>query len=1073
MKWLWVEGTKATIAAALLLLGACGFAQTAAEPLSPAVFDSQESPSPKILSVRLLTEDGKVVSEAPGGIPLAAGKSLDPDDVAETLRILYRTGEYADLRAERVDLSGGVRIDIIARLNYFFNAVRIEGLSAPPSDASAIAAMQITLGHAYRRQLLDDAIARLKAALEEEGLYQAQVSAETVPHPVTRQMDIVVHVTPGPRARVGALAVINNTEYPDKEFVSRLRMNPGRELTTSRIQGGTNRIRKFLVDKGHLGARAQVRRGEYDPRKNSVPLELEVNEGPRVRVVVTGAKVSRGDIKRLIPIYQEGAVDPDLLEEGKRNLLERLESRGYFDAEVNYTTEMREVTEKGALRGGQEQVITFHVERGVPHRLVGIAIEGNRYFSDELLKSGLQIYGGAFGSKGRFSQRLIDADVTSMTNLYRANGFLDATVTKQLQDNYGGKEGHLFVTFKVEEGPQTRVASLTIEGNKTFSDDEILAAVDSTPGQPYSEINVATDRGNVLAMYFNQGFPDATFTSTAEAVKPAATTGSGATGPGNGDGRPESPDSKPIQRKGGALVPQAAPVKIVYRIEEGPQTRVRNTFVSGYVHTRPGIIRRQVQLRPNEPLREGDVVETQRRLYNLGIFNRITIEPQNPTGTITDKNVVVLVEEAKRYTIAYGGGFEVQRLASTTDPTGGEVQAAPRGILEATKNNLTGRADSLALKLRGSTIEYRALLAYTVPNPFANPHLSFQASAYAEKTQDINTFTETRYEGNMQLTDQRTKLTSLVTHYAFRKVLVSNLNSHVSPEQIPLYEQPTLVSQLGVTWVRDARDNPASPNKGNFNSVDISDADTKIGSSASFLRFEIQNSSYHPIKRRFSFARALRFGVLVPYRDTTSISFDNPAPGQCSATTSGSGGATTSKGIIPLPERFFAGGGNSLRGFALNQAGPRDPCTGFPIGGQALVALNQEFRFPMHVPFVPAHLQGAIFYDAGNVYSRVNRISFATSPAKPTFTTAPDPSNPTGPPITVCATNCSNELRYLAHTIGFGVRYATPVGPIRVDFGYQLNRPLFVIPCSNNIPGCQHGGRLPPIQVFFNLGSSF
>src|SRR5208337_5339345 len=97
---------------------------------------------------------------------------------------------------------------------------------------------------------------------------------------------------------------------------------------------------------------------------------------------------------------------------------------------------------------------------------------------------------------------------------------------------------------------------------------------------------------------------------------------------------------------------------------------------------------------PGGPLREGEIVESQQKLYNLGVFNRVTIEPQNATGTDPDKDVVVLVEEAKRYTIAYGGGFEVQRLASTSNPTGGELQASPRGILEISKQNLTGRADS-------------------------------------------------------------------------------------------------------------------------------------------------------------------------------------------------------------------------------------------------------------------------------------------------------------------------------------------------------------------------------------------
>jgi outer membrane protein assembly factor BamA len=185
--------------------------------------------------------------------------------------------------------------------------------------------------------------------------------------------------------------------------------------------------------------------------------------------------------------------------------------------------------------------------------------------------------------------------------------------------------------------------------------------------------------------------------------------------------------------------------------------------------------------------------------------------------------------------------------------------------------------------------------------------------------------------------------------------------------------------------------------------------------------------------------------------------------------------------IIPLPERYFAGGGTSLRGFALNQAGPRDPCTGFPVGGQAMLVLNQEFRFPMRLPFLGTSLGGAIFYDGGNVYSRPNRISFHSMLPAPTFALQ-NPALPAGPAnLPLCVTNCTNELNYFAHTIGIGVRYKTPVGPIRIDFGYQLNRPLFVIPipCPSGATACQVGSlgqqstRLPGFQIFFNLGSTF
>jgi outer membrane protein insertion porin family len=1052
-----------TIIAATLLLGAAwgpahAQEETPTGQASAPALESDGRGTEPVAAVRIVTEDGRILSDKPGGLPILLGKPLDRDQVAESIRALYRTGDYADVRAIATPMGGGVRIDFVVREQLYFNQVIIQGLVSPPTEASAIAAVQLPLGEPYQAEAVNEGLERLRELLREEGLYGAQVAAKEVPHPQDHQMDVIINIQAGPRARIKEIQLKNGTEYPDVDILSRSKLKPRSALTAARVQRGISRVRNFLVKKGHLNARAAVRRGTYDAKSNTIPLELEITEGPLVRVAVAGAKFSGGQLKKLVPVYQEGAVDTDLLEEGKRNIRERLERNGYFDAEVEYGTSTNEVTLKGGLKRSEE-VITYRVERGDRHTLLRIEITGNHYFDTDLLRSRITIYAKGFGTRGRFSRRLMESDRDSMQNLYLANGFLEAKVDAQALDNYKGKEGDLVIRFVVQEGKQTRVASLKIDGVHALKEDVLLGVVASTPGQPYSEFNVTTDRDNILALYFNDGFPEAKFTATAERInEPEKKSGGEAENVTGKQGAAGSNEIEKADKTKSVQAFQNGFVNLVYRIEEGPQIRVGRILLTGYAHTRPGVIRREIRVKPEAPLREGEVVESQRRLYNLGVFNRVTIQPQNPNGTDTNKDIVVLVEEAKRYTLAYGGGFEVQRLASTSNPAASQVQAAIRGILEISKLNVTGRGDSISLKLRGSTIEDRALLGYNHPNAFSNQHLNLQVTAYTEKTQDINTFTETRYEASLQMNHQITPRTSLLYHYTFRKVLVSNLN--ISPEEVPLFNAPTLVSQFGAGWVRDARDNPADATRGTFNSADFSIADTGIGSSASFLRFYFQNSTYHPIRRRFSFARSIRFGILRPYKDTVSLTF--PAPTTPPLPT-----------VIPLPERFFAGGGTSLRGFALNQAGPRDSVTGFPVGGQALLILNQEFRFPMKLPFIGTALSGALFYDGGNVYSRASRITFRPYPPKPIF----NPANPTQ-----CEFNCTNELNYFSHTVGLGFRYSTPVGPIRIDLGYQINRPQFVTPiCPSGVAtkDCDlgqfgfKGTRLPGFQIFFNLGSTF
>src|SRR5580698_3144369 len=696
--------------------------QAPAQPPAPTQEPATPPPSPKpveptgpiVTAVRIVDESGKVLVESPANISVQSGKPLERDQVADSIRTLYKTGTYSYIAARQDAAENGVRIDFVVREQLFFNQVIIRGVDVPPSDASAAAAMSLTLGTPYRKETVDDGVTRLTDALHDEGLYEAEVYVATVPHHDRHEMDVIVTVKSGPRARVQTIELTNGTEYTNEEIIKQLSVKVGKPLTSQRIQRGTERIHNFLVKKGHLNARASVRRGPYDKAANTIPLEVDVTEGPRVQLLVTGIKLSQGTLKKLVPIYQEGSVDVDLLEEGKRNIRERLERDGYFDAQVDYTTVTRDAQPKGNWKG-TEEIITYKVERGDRHKLAGVEITGNHYFNTELLRSRLQIYGKGFASRGRFSRRLVESDRDSLLSLYQSNGFLDAKVDGQTLDNYKGVEGQLFVRYVIQEGKQSRVASLSIEGNQAFKEDELLPYVASTPGQPYSEYNVATDRDNILALYYNEGFPEARFTATAVPITPepnATGDKNGANGTASGaNGAAKDDAGKPSSGKqGDNAVEPGDEMKVVYHIDEGPQTRVKRVFVSGYNHTRIGAIRREITVKPDAPLREGDVVDSQRRLYNLGIFNRVTIEPQNPAGTDANKDVVVLVEEAKRWTIAYGGGFEVQRLASSTDPTGSELQAAPRGILEISKLNVRGRGDSISLKLRGSTIEDRALL---------------------------------------------------------------------------------------------------------------------------------------------------------------------------------------------------------------------------------------------------------------------------------------------------------------------------------------------------------------------------
>ena len=979
-----------------LSCAASALAQTQAAP-QPA----EQIEGKRVAAMRLLDQSGQILQDQASGLPLQIDRPFSIEAERQSLRQLYRTGRYADIVVRVTGVPQGLQVDFLVRRNYFVDAVRVNGLHEPPSDSAAVSAMRLGLGEPFRESDIPAALDRLRNALEDEGLYQTKVSYRLVPHVDTRQMDILVDVAQGERARVGTINLVNQSPFSDAEIRDRLSLKPKTRVTSEALERSVQKSRKWLIGRGYLGARVSVVRGAYEPDTNTVALQASVYAQLKVRVQVLGVKVSESTLRSLLPIYEEGAVDEDLLQEGRRNLRDYVERRGYFDAEVDYTTS------EDPEAGQQEntEVITYHVELGSHHRLVGVAFSGNLYFRDDLLRARVRIQPAAFASPGRFSSVQLTSDVAAINELYQSNGFRKVQVSSDLMDNYRGHPGDLFVTFRIAEGPQTRIANLMIEGNRAINSQELSGVIGSTAGQPYSDLNVASDRDNVLTLYYDQGFPNAQFHAVVDDV-------------------PVQPGESPR-------------VNLKYQIDEGEQIRVAQVLVGGYEHTHPSVIVREVQLHPGGPFSESSVVETQRRLYNLGIFSRVAIAPQDPEGSDTSKTIDLLVDEARRYTIGYGLGLEAQRLGSASNgPVAQPLYFSPRLTSEFTKLNLTGRADSLSVKARASLLQGRALATYSSSPHFLLPTLSFQLTGDYVKARDVQTFTSTREEASAQLTDRRSIITSLLYRLVYRRVQASDLQ--VAPEEIPLFNQPTQVAFFSFTWVRDRRDNAADPARGSFNTFDIDVASKAIGSAASFLRGTYQNSTYTHLGSIFVFARSTRIGVEEPF-------------------------ASSTESDIPLPERFFAGGGTTLRGFGLNQAGPRDPVTGFPVGGLGLLTFNQQLQFPMRLPLVGSRASGGIFYDAGNVFQTLSAINLRTAPPTPVVDAAG-----------LCLTNCTNELNYFSHTVGFEIRYHTPVGPVSIDLAYQLNPANFLVPANSAVSGGPLTvQRLPAFQFFVNLGSTF
>jgi outer membrane protein insertion porin family len=464
-------------------------------------------------------------------------------------------------------------------------------------------------------------------------------------------------------------------------------------------------------------------------------------------------------------------------------------------------------------------------------------------------------------------------------------------------------------------------------------------------------------------------------------------------------------------------------LEVTYHILEGPRVTTDSIVTLGAIHTRQSLIDRTVRLQSAVPLREDELFSAEGRLYNLNIFDWAEIDPRRQITTQSDDDVLVKVHEARRNEIQYGFGFEVINrggsLPSGTVAIGGippvglpstfktseKTFWGPRGTFQYTRRNVRGLGESFTIAVLGARLVQRAAASYTQPH-FLGSSWSSSLALSGERNSENPIFTSRFADFGFQvqkpLNAAGNKTLSLRYHY--RQTSLTNL---LIPDLVPTDDRHLRLSSLAAAYSYDTRDNPLDAKKGMYGTADFDINSKALGSSVDFVRLRTQIAYYKKVKADIVWANSLRIGLAQPFAGSR----------------------------VPVSELFFSGGGSSLRGFPLNGAGeqrnipvcsvPNDAstCTQIqvPNGGRQLLIINSEFRIP--VPLKKG-LGLVTFYDGGNVFSRIGFKDFAS--------------------------NYSN-------TVGVGLRYQTPLGPVRVDLGHNLNAP----------PG------IKSTQLFITLGQAF
>jgi len=932
-------------------------------------------------------------------LPLKPKTALRMADVRTAIERLYATGRYEYIEVQAEPAGPDVRIVIATRNSWFIGRVSISGkVGEPPNDGQLVNATELDLGQPFIPGDIRAAEDKVRRLLVSNGYYQAVVTSSYKYSPIAQQVNITFLVDSGRRSHFGVPKLSGDIQLSETVVIKATKWKRwfGRgwqPITEARVRDGLDGIRARFEKGDRLLATVQLKSLTNDPSTHIATPEVQIEAGPTVTIKAVGAKVKRKKLQDNVPVFQERAVDQDLLEEGRQNLKEEFQAAGYFDAQVEFN-------EQKVVNGKQE--IDYVITPGARHRFVKLTIQGNKYFQTEAIRERMFLSPRSFQFRqGRYSEAFIRRDQESITNLYKSNGFRDAVVKTESIEDYSGKAGDVPAIVHITEGQQYKVSKLTIDGPQKLNIEKLRSTLSSTPGQPFSEYSVATDRETIVNYYYAHGYAGATF------------------------------------EYGSKVGATPTDVELIYHLVEGKRQVVRGVIVSGLAGVKPKLVNKQIRFGPGDPLSPIQMAEAQRRLYDLGIFAKVDMAVQNPDGDDEEKYVVYDFEEARRYSITTGVGAQLANIGgsnaatSLSDPAG-STGFSPRVSLDATRIDFLGLGHTISFRSRYSSFDRRALIDYLAPHLFDLDHFDVNFTVLYDDSHDVRTFSATREEASVQITQRIQKSLTGFYKFTYRNVDVSDLK--ISPLLLPHIVQSVRIGSVSANFIQDRRDDPTDAHKGMYNTLELGYASHIFGSQSDFIRLLARNATYHPITKKIVLARETSFGVQPAFRISPNTDPSDP---------------------IPLPERFYGGGGNSLRAFPENQAGPRDPATGFPLGGSALFFNSVELRFP----FIGDTITGVIFHDMGNVFDKLSDMSLRFHQTSQT------------------------DFNYTVHAIGTGIRYRTPIGPLRLDLAYSINPPRFngfggtyeqLVQCSvNNTCGTPTLQHVSHFQFFFSIGQAF
>ncbi len=916
-------------------------------------------------------------------------------------------------------------------------SVRLVVEGRETTDSVLTSVVETTPGSSLSMAQVRESIAHLFSLGRFEGV---SVDAALVNGRVALTYDLVpIHPVSRIRFAGSAGAPGIDTGAMRRAIVDRYGVSPplGRLADMNRILTDTLRESGYL--RAQIMPRAEI---EHNPERATLVFTIEPGARTTIRTVevIGRPTVSRDEFLNRLGVSRGSPYERDALNTRIERYLQERRGKGYYEARV-----------VPALQLADDQAFADLTLTVTPGPLFKVVFAGDPLPADR--RADLV----PVEREGSVDEDLLEDSSNRIEEFLRTQGYRDAKAPHVREQ----KGEAIEITFTVTRGQQSRVATYEISGNASIPLADFEQGLRVRAGDPFSDAKLDADVKTIEDLFHRRGFAVATAKSGSDIVTvtpppaqvPVAVRIVVSEGPritidavhfsGNRAlddaalraktklqaGEPYVPEKMAIDRDAIQLAYQdlgyesvtveARPefsqndthAAITFQVQEGPQVFVDHVLIVGNLRTSTSTIEHELQVKAGDPFSLTAINESQRRLTALGLFRRARIS-ELPHGAESARDLLVTIEEAPPTSIGYGGGVEgrtrVVDNGTNAAPTE-KFDLAPRAFFDIGRRNVFGKNRSVnffsSVSLhpphdeQASFLEYRAIFTFREPRVFNTP-----ADALVNVTSEQQTrssFDFSRHSVSIDFARKLTRQVSVTGSYQVQRTSVFH-ELLTTDEQLLIdtrFPKVLLSSFLG-SVIRDTRDDQVDPSSGGYLSANGQLAARAIGSKIGFVKSFFTAQGFHPITgtNRFILAASARLGFAAGFPREAVDDNGEVIPGEVIRD-------------LPQSERFYAGGDTTNRGFALDRVGilhvpdPDDVNTltkdFLPLGGNGLVVLNAELRTRIGQRF------GVVsFLDAGNVYKRVSNI----------------------------------DLTEMRSSLGGGVRYKSPFGPLRFDIGFKVNR---------------------------------